>query len=289
MIDMHFHIFGQGISQSLSPTIHNAAFAALGLLHNYDIRDCTSLNDVEHLINDNDFGGASVTMPHKLSVDHHCNKTSDAAMKIGAINTLVARRNGSVARTIHGDNTDWTGLYSIAVGYPSLESSRSPVGLVIGAGGAARAAVYALAQAGIKQIYVWNRTVDKARKIAIDFRDICSVTVAVHQSDITEAPDIIIGTIPGEVLPRSVFVELFRKPKGLCIEMSYKPPVTNLLSVARTHGEWTTADGLEVLLQQAFGQSELWTGRDAPQDVMRAAVKVAIGNQSVANTGNARI
>lgn len=64
-----------------------------GLSYDYDIRDCTSLNDVEHLINDNDFGGASVTMLHKLSTDHYCNKISDAAMKIGAINTLVARRN----------------------------------------------------------------------------------------------------------------------------------------------------------------------------------------------------
>lgn len=287
---MHFHIFGQGILQSLSPTIHNAAFAALGLPHHYDIRECASLNDVRHLIDDNDFGGASVTMPHKLSVGHYCNGTSDAATKIGAINTLVARRNDTGGRTIYGDNTDWAGLYSIVVGYRPLESSQTPVGLVIGAGGAARAAVYALAKAGIERIYVWNRTVDKARKIAIDFRDVCSVTIATHQSDITESPDIIIGTIPGEVIPRSAFVDLFRKPKGFCIEMSYKPPVTNLLSVAKAHGEWTTADGLEVLLQQAFGQSELWTGRDAPQDYMRAAVKAAIGNQSAGvNTGNARI
>lgn len=286
---MHFHIFGQSISQSFSPVIHNTAFAALGLSHHYDIRDCARLSDVEHLIIDNEFGGASVTMPHKLSVGHYCNDTSDAAMKIGAINTLVARRDDTGVRTIYGDNTDWTGLYSIVVGYAPFASSQAPVGLVIGAGGAARAAVYALVQARMKQIYVWNRTVDKARKIAIDFRDMCSVTAVAHQSEIIEAPDIIIGTIPGEVLPRSAFVDLFRKPKGLCIEMSYKPPITKLLSVARAHSEWMTADGLEVLLQQAFGQSELWTGRDAPQDVMRAAVKFAIGNQSVENTGNARI
>lgn len=71
--------------------------------------------------------------------------------------------------------------------------------------------------------------------------------------------------------------------------MSYKPPATILLSVARTQGECTTADGLEVLLQQAFGQLDLWTCRDALRNAMRVAVKVAMGNQSVANTGNARI
>jgi shikimate 5-dehydrogenase len=192
--------------QSLSPTIRNAAFAALGLYHDYDIQECASLIDVEHLINDNEFGGASVTMPHKLSVGHYCNENPHAATKIGAINTLVARQNDNGARTIYGDNTDWTGLYFIVVGYPPLESSQAPVGLDIGAGGAARAAVYALAQAGVKRIYVWNQTVDKARKIAIDFRDIGSVTVAVHQSETAESPDIIIGTISGEVLPRSAFI-----------------------------------------------------------------------------------
>lgn len=277
---MHYHIFGQNISQSLSPAIHNAAFAHHNLPHRYDIQNCDHLSDVESLIHDDEFGGASVTMPHKLSVDRYCDQISDSAAKLGAINTLIVRHDPKTgARTILGDNTDWSGLYSIVAEYPYLSDAES--GLVIGAGGAARAAVYAMAQAGIKQIYIWNRTVEKARRVSQDFQNAtttCTFTAVGHPSEIINSPGVIIGTIPGEVMPTSFFAGLFRKGRGLCVEMAYKPRVTNLLGVVRSRSEWTTADGLEVLLRQAFDQSSLWTSKDAPQSVMRQAAQEAAGN-----------
>ncbi|RJE21246.1 hypothetical protein PHISCL_06428 [Aspergillus sclerotialis] len=302
---MHYYIFGQNISQSKSPALHNAAFAAHNLPHDYSIRDCSSMTGVEALIRSNpEFGGASVTMPHKLSVHRYCDYISDAALQIGAINTLVVRHDQDKTgeqrkRTIHGENTDWSGLYALIARYPLLrEMDNEPVGVVVGAGGAARAAVYAMARAGITNICVWNRTVGKAEKIASDFGALCKVTVVAHAADIPYAPDVIIGTIPGDVLSVEAFRGLFAKEKGLCIEMSYKPSVTNLLSVAREHGGWVTADGLEVLLQQAFDQSKLWTGKEAPQEIMRRAIDggnaglptSANAQQRVAgNTGNVRI
>lgn len=277
---MHYHIFGRNISQSLSPTIHNAAFAHHSLPHHYDIQDCESISQVEHLVRDAAFGGASVTMPHKLDVHRFCDQVSNSAVELGAINTLlVSRDKATGTRTVCGENTDWSGLYSIVEEYVYI--SEVETGLVVGAGGAARAAVYAMKEAGLKTIYVWNRTFEKAREICESFAKsttTCTFIAVSHPSELQDAPGTIIGTIPGEAIPQSAFGDLFKKSRGLCIEMAYEPRVTNLLSVARTHGGWTTADGLEVLLRQAFDQYKLWTRRAAPYEVMRKAVQQAASN-----------
>lgn len=287
---MHYHIFGRNISQSLSPTIHNAAFTYHNFPHHYDIKDCESISHVEPLVQDAAFGGASVTMPHKLDVDRFCDQVSDSAVQLGAINTLIARQGQAGVRTICGDNTDWSGLYSIVVGYAYV--SEVETGLVVGAGGAARAAVYAMKEAGFKMIYVWNRTFEKARGICENFgksTTACTFTAVSHPSEIQDVPGVIIGTIPGEAMPKSSFVDLFRGSRGLCIEMAYKPRVTNLLSVAKTHSGWTTADGLEVLLRQAFDQYRLWTGKEAPYEVMRNAVQQAAAGNVARPTSDPKI
>lgn len=145
-------------------------------------------------------------------------------------------------------------------------------GLVVGAGGPGRVAIYAMAQAGTKQIYIWNRTVGKAFRISQGFQNAtttCVFTPAGHLPEIINAPDVI---IPGEGMPTPSYVGLSRKHRGLCIEMAYKPGVMNLLGVVRSCSEGTTADGPEVLLRQALDQSRLWIGKEAPQSVMRQAV-----------------
>lgn len=277
----HYYIFGQGISQSLSPTIHNAAFEHYGLPHRYNIKECNSLQDVKALIHDPGFGGSSVTMPHKLSAGEFCAQVTDPVTRLGAINTLIARSidtgDGTAKREIHGDNTDWSGLYSLIKEYTSGESTQ--VGLVIGAGGAARAGVYAMAQAGIERIYVANRTLAKAVQIERDFEDLCRVIPVQFPSRLPEDPEVIIGTVPGDAMPQWAFQGLFGNEKGLCIEMAYKPRVTNLLAVARENPGWTTANGVEVLLRQGFEQFRLWTGLDAPEAVMRKAIEVATGGK----------
>ncbi|KAB8256345.1 hypothetical protein BDV32DRAFT_129270 [Aspergillus pseudonomiae] len=278
----HYHIFGQGISQSLSPTIHNAAFAHYGLPHRYDIKECNSLQDVKSIIDDLAFGGSSVTMPHKLSAGEFCTQVADSATRLGAINTLIARcidtGDGTSKREIHGDNTDWSGLYSLIKEHAAGEAKQ--VGLVIGAGGAARAGVYAMAQAGIERIYVGNRTLAKAEQIARDFEDLCPVIPVKFPSALPEASDVIIGTVPGDAMPQESFKGLFGNERGLCIEMAYKPRVTNLLAVAKENPRWITADGVEVLLRQGFEQFRLWTGLDAPEAVMRNAVEAATGSKA---------
>ncbi|OJJ67260.1 hypothetical protein ASPBRDRAFT_59242 [Aspergillus brasiliensis CBS 101740] len=282
MSQLQFHIFGgANIRASLSPTIHNAAFAHHHLPHRYTTAECTSLSEISHLITSPTFGGASITMPHKLTAFEHCTEVSDSARAIGAINTLLTTRNGKEV-LVKGDNTDWSGLYALINEHLSQQGVTSgqgtgKVGLVIGAGGAARAAVYALLQAEFSTIVIWNRTVGKAKEIIRDF-DAIKPGEGIEMKAVGEvtgigAVDVVIGTIPGDVKAEEDFRGLFEggeKP-GLCLEMAYKPKVTPLMRVAERHG-WVVRDGLEVLLRQGFEQYRLWTGLEAPEGVMREAI-----------------
>ncbi|GKZ33442.1 hypothetical protein AbraIFM66950_003339 [Aspergillus brasiliensis] len=281
MSQLQFHIFGgANIRASLSPTIHNAAFAHHHLPHTYTTAECTSLSEISHLITSPTFGGASITMPHKLTAFEHCTEVSDSARAIGAINTLLTARNGKGV-VVKGDNTDWSGLYTLINEHLSQKGVQSgkgtgQVGLVIGAGGAARAAVYALLQAEFSTIVIWNRTVEKAEEIIRDFDNLRTEGIemkAVGEVTGNGAVDVVIGTIPGDVKAEEDFEELFEggeKP-GLCLEMAYKPKVTPLMRVAERRG-WVVRDGLEVLLRQGFEQYRLWTGLEAPEGVMREAI-----------------
>ncbi|GFG25068.1 pentafunctional AROM polypeptide [Aspergillus udagawae] len=266
-----YYIIGQGISQSLSPVIHNTGFKYYDLPHHYKIQECSDLDAVRPLMEDPAFGGSSITMPYKLSVSEFCDSTSDSAATIGAINTLVVN-HGPGQRSVHGDNTDWYGLYCLVTEYLMQNPLDTPVGLVIGAGGAARAGVYALIQAGVKRIYVVNRTLATAHKVVQDFLSLGNVIPVGFPSRLPETPDLIIGTVPGQAYPAESFLELFQKRHGLCIEMSYKPRLTNLLSLSLKQSGWMSADGLEVLLRQAFEQFRIWTGLEPPEAVMREAV-----------------
>ncbi|GKZ19383.1 hypothetical protein AbraIFM66951_010993 [Aspergillus brasiliensis] len=280
MSQLQFHIFGgANIRASLSPTIHNAAFAHHHLPHRYTTAECTSLSEISHLITSPTFGGASITMPHKLTAFEHCTEVSDSARAIGAINTFVTTRNGKEV-IVNGDNTDWSGLYTLINEHLSQQGVQSgkgtgKVGLVIGAGGAARAAVYALLQAEFSTIVIWNRTVGKAEEIIRDFETLKTEGIemkAVGEVTGIGAVDVVIGTIPGDVKAEEDYEGLFEGGKiGLCLEMAYKPKVTPLMRVAERRG-WVVRDGLEVLLRQGFEQYRLWTGLEAPEKVMREAI-----------------
>ena len=268
----NFHIFGCGISFSISPIIHNAGFQHYSLPHTYDIRESTSIDDVAGLIESPAFGGGSVTMPHKLHVHKFCNEQTDTARLIGAVNTLVVRGSGS-QRSITGDNTDWSGLHSIIEHYSAGTNQKLRVGLVIGAGGAARAALYAMYRSGLEQIYVVNRTAVVAEKVKADFASVFKVKVLPTLQDLPSLPDVIIGTVPADTTTEDQFTSLFGS-QGLCIDMSYKPRQTPLLITAQRHSNWTTVTGLEVLLAQAYDQFRLWTGQEAPKEKMQEAVRL---------------
>ncbi|KAL3452059.1 hypothetical protein BJX65DRAFT_303772 [Aspergillus insuetus] len=303
-----FYIFGRTLSSSISPTLHNTAFQHHSLPYTYSIHESETIEDVAHLIRDNPtFGGASVTMPHKLQAYKVCDRLTETARLIGAVNTLVVSEDepgeGGNKRIIIGDNTDWSGLYAILGRYfataDTTTDTTHPVktsthadaptgttGLVIGAGGASRAALYAMYRAGVSTIYLVNRTRATAEKVQADFHVLFPIHIVSDLGDLPRPPDVVIGTVPAETTSEGQFASLFRASKGtgkgsgkrgLCIDMSYKPAQTPLLNAARKCFGWVTADGVEVLLAQGFEQYRLWTGREAPKERAIQAVVEKMG------------
>ena len=186
---LHFHIFGASVDYSLSPIMHNAAFKDMGMDHTYSIKQSSSLRDLTPLIDDN-FGGASISLPYKSEVFSLLDSVSEAARAIKAVNTIVpvripsdvgpqdvltlswsSRNKAGPVSGLHGENTDWTALYTCVSRYlsPANAIRSSSSALVIGAGGMARASVYALLRMGMKNIVIWNRTHSKAVQVAEHF------------------------------------------------------------------------------------------------------------------------
>ncbi|KAH8594433.1 quinate 5-dehydrogenase, protein [Bisporella sp. PMI_857] len=289
-----FFIFGQGISFSMSPVIHGAVFKYHSLPYTYEILQTQTVDELSHLIGSPDFGGASVTMPHKLTIGKFCSSISPHAKIIGAINTLVVvpPNQGSSQRSVKGDNTDWSGLISCLKSKGSYVLEHATTGLVIGAGGASRAALYALYQLGIKNILLVNRTRLRAERIAADFSSLFQITVISTLAQVSGAqkPDIIIGTIPADVLSAEYFPKsLFGKESGVCIDMAYKPRETPLLKAAEKYEGWAIVRGVEVLLEQAFDQSQLWLGLPAPKELMASELEKADAERAAEVETNQRL
>ncbi|KAJ5952298.1 uncharacterized protein N7479_010711 [Penicillium vulpinum] len=279
----NFYIFGKGISFSVSPAIHNAGFQHYGLPFTYAIHESESIDEATALIASDSFGGASVTMPHKLEIHKFCNKKSESAQLIGAINTLIVNGNGS-DRIISGDNTDWSGLYSLMTAHSTKTQIQPRTGLVIGAGGASRAALYALHKAGVKRIYLVNRTLATAKKVRDNFKTVFEIKVVTSLQDLPEKPEVVIGTVPAETTTEDQFSSMFGD-RGLCVDMSYKPRQTPLLTAAQQNLGWDTVTGMEVLLAQAFDQFLLWTGLEPPKEIMAGVISALDGERATAAKG----
>jgi pentafunctional AROM polypeptide len=284
-----FFLFGKPISQSMSPTLHNTAFDILGLPHHYELLETEDVGEeIKATVVSPDFGGASVTIPFKLDVMPLLDKLSAAAKAIGAVNTIIpmaANADGS-GQILFGDNTDWLGIRdTIRSRLPS--SGKAGPALVIGAGGTARAALYALHALGVQCIYLHNRTPSKAQALANDFPEVNVQLVGTLDSWSAEkpSPSIIVSTVPASAittndgnadavfLPRTLFSGNFASEEGIVLDMAYKPAETPLLALAKSAGKnWITVPGLEVLLEQGYVQFELWTGRKCPRSSVERSV-----------------
>ncbi|KAF8536621.1 type I 3-dehydroquinase-domain-containing protein [Trichophaea hybrida] len=311
---LDFCVLGSAIRHSLSPAMHNAACKAYGMPHNYGFCETPTINNFLAVAQSPSFGGASVTLPFKLEIIPFLHNLSDHAKAIGAVNTVIPLRStdsdGKEAPlALHGDNTDWIGIRTCILRCltPVNAITHSTTALVIGAGGMARAAIYALQKIGVENIFLCNRTAERAINIAQYFngKNIsgCSTPISRRPSSspaghvvwylpLSEAvwpaghrlPTIIVSCIPAHSIlgaPPANFTlpdKWLESPTGgVCIELAYKPRVTPLLRQVRTlaHRGWIGVDGLEVLPEQGFAQFELFLGREAPRRVMRNAVESA--------------
>ncbi|KAI0635363.1 aromatic amino acid family biosynthesis-like protein [Trametes polyzona] len=280
-----FYLFGTPIAHSMSPTLHNAAFEALGLPHKYELLETATVGEeIKAAITSPDFGGASVTIPFKRDIMPLLDALSPDAEAIGAVNTVIPQRREDGSLLLYGENTDWRGItQSIKRSLP--QSILTPeAALIIGAGGTSRAAIYALWKLGVPTIYLFNRTRASAETLVDAFPEakVKLVDELGAWPNSGPAPTVIISTVPASAtsldrfatdalyLPRTLFAA---QTGGVVIDMAYKPAETPLLSLAENVGKhWRTVKGVEVLLEQGYHQFHLWTGRHCPKGVVSERV-----------------
>jgi shikimate dehydrogenase len=247
-------VLGFPVAHSRSPAMMNAAFAELGLDWRYVKLPVPPERFAETVraLPGSGYRGANVTIPHKLAARALADELSPAAAAVGAANTL-SFEDGLVL----ADNTDAGGLID-ALG----EDPRGRSALVLGAGGAGRAAVWALREAGA-EVAVWNRTPERARALAEEMG-------VAHAERSRRAAGILVNAtslgLRGEDLP----AELELEPAPLVVELVYGAAPTALSRWAEAAGA-RVVDGLEMLVRQGARSLERWTGRPAPLDAMRRA------------------
>lgn len=197
-----YFLFGSPISASPSPDMHNAGFRRCGLPHEYSLCEGEDPSVMAAALARPDFGGASVTIPHKQNILPLLDEVSEAAGKIGAVNTVIVGTHPETgARRLMGDNTDWLGILRPVKA--RLEASgwvtgSGGVALVVGAGGAAMGALYAMQQLGL-DVLVYNRTPSKAEDLAGRFGGSPVSTLdsdALQKAYGSSAVDVVVSTIP---------------------------------------------------------------------------------------------
>ncbi|KAJ4232989.1 hypothetical protein NW759_001771 [Fusarium solani] len=316
---------------SPTPFVYDVALKHLGIPHDFGKRNATSVTDLEPLLYDTNFGDASLAQGFKVSILPLIQHLSVSSKVIGAVNTIIPircewkegsedarppvrfwrdRNHGGPVKGLYGENTDWIGMYR------SVKKRLSPVnavsskttGLVLGAGGMARAAVYAMIQMGVRNIFVHNRTTSRAIELADYFNSLGDETTVVGPTRQTperptrsprhtkvhvikefgeewpvgfSQPTIIISCLrasPGTGQPTpnvTLPPNWLRSPHGgVVVDTGYEPLISPL--VAQMHQEahrgWITVDGFHILPEQAAAQFEFFTGRRAPRLHMAAEI-----------------
>lgn len=272
MVDGHtrlFGIIGDPVEHSLSPAMHNAAFAHLGINGVYVPMRPADLAAAYHGLCSLGFVGVSVTVPFKVAIMDLVGEIDPVARRIGAINTLVFERVAGRIRCT-GSNTDWVGSNrALAEALPLAGSTV----LLIGAGGAARAVGFGLVEAGAS-VLVTNRTEAKGRELAAQLqgRFVPAAELAAVRADAL-VNTTSVGMAPGlEDMP--INADLLAH-YAVVMDIVYAPLETRLLREAKARG-CTTIDGLTMLHYQGAAQFALWTGHEAPHAVMRQALVTAL-------------
>ncbi|KAK7414866.1 Quinate dehydrogenase [Neonectria magnoliae] len=299
-LDRHGYLFGKKLTNSLSPFFHNIIYRDLGLRWGQVRLDSADIPGFMELARHRDFYGASVTMPNKVAILPYLDELTEECRDVGACNTLFLREDNG-RRIFCGANTDTIGIresFYQNVADPDAVFHNRPA-LVVGGGGAARSAIYALWKwMKPTAIYLVNRDeaeVDAVVKdcVARGYGDsLLHVKTVAHAVDL-DAPGAIVACVPDfepqtpeEMLARAVTEAFLDKDaKGAILEMCYNPtPFTRLGAISEEKG-WQVILGTEALIWQGLEQDKYWTGRavdELPKDKVQLAIaeKVAQRQQS---------
>ena len=276
-------VIGSPVAHSLSPLLHNAAFAALGLADAwqsfaFEIPPGKAADALEAMRRSR-ITGLSVTMPHKADVAALVDECSDVARRLGAVNCIV-----NLDGSLFGTNTDGEGfVVSLARGAGFVPEGRRCV--VVGAGGAARAVVLALALGGAAQVAVVNRTPERAYEAA-DLAGPAGSVVPLTDGSVAEAvvaADLVVNATPVGMAgvaadaagPGAWLVPPdLLGPGQVAADLVYAPRMTPWLAAAAACGA-TAIGGLGMLVHQAAAQLVLWTGVEPPVEAMWRAAEAA--------------
>lgn len=213
-----FTIVGKSVSYSQSPAMHNAAYEATGMPHLYDFRKLSSLSTIQELIDEEERGGIAVSLPYKMEIMPLLHDMALDARHIGAVNTVLVERNSTGEHPqafLKGYNTDYIGVRSCIERNLSPANSVTPdsSALIIGAGGMARAAIYACCKAGFRNICIYNRTIHHAYELAAHYNKLSKsapeVELSLHVLESLEnswpeklnSPTVVVSCIPADGIP----------------------------------------------------------------------------------------
>ncbi len=265
-----YGVAGDPVSHSLSPVIMNTALRRENVNGVYLALHAKTLKDLLTCVREIPIHGLSITMPYKEAILKHLDNTDSHTTKIGACNTVVRAQDGK----LYGFNTDTAGVVRPLEQRLPLEKAKV---LVLGAGGAARAAVFGLKERGA-EVWILNRTVGPAKKLARQAR-----ARSIKRADLKKLTfDVIINATPvgmgntresplneNEINARYVF------------DMVYDPAETRLMKMAKEKGA-QVIPGIEMFVHQAARQFEIWTGKPAPWDEMLRVVTIALQDRAAA-------
>jgi len=275
-------LIGDPVAHSFSPRLQQAAFDALGIPARYELWHTPALQLLERVrsLCNKDYLGANVTIPHKQAVIHLLDKIDPLAERIGAVNTIVHRND-----YLYGYNTDAPGLLHALQeqGLGTVQSDgqislKGYTALLLGAGGAARGAAFALASAGVERLIIFNRHLERAQLLAADVQQNYDGTIfSLNDANflIPHSASIIINATPVGMhedispLPPEVLARF--DSDTFVYDMIYNPTQTYLLCQASIMG-LRNANGLSMLLHQGALAFTHWTGEAAPLDIMRATL-----------------
>ncbi len=265
-------LIGHNVEYSLSPEIHNAAFQALGIRAVYIVLSIPPpiLPDLISSFKRIGVSGFNITIPHKESIIPLLDKVDALATKTGAVNTVISK-----GRKLYGYNTD---VYGVLRPLQSRGVNiKKSTALIIGGGGTARACATALASNGCKEITILNRDARRAGRLATSvqktFHIKChhSALNKLSASKAIEACNLVFNATPvgGRNLEDATPIPTNKLTEGhVVFDAVYRPYKTKLVELAEKKGS-VTIPGFEMLLEQGAASFKLWTGMDAPKDVMR--------------------
>lgn len=272
------HLVGTGVTHSIAPNMHNHIAKSLNLPWTFHATECPTLVEVIRLARDETTAGLVVTMPYKTAIIPHLDEVDDLAKTIGACNNVYYKGD-----RICGTNTDWLGIKGCLLEKSGeATSATSKCALIVGAGGASRAAVYALtSHLHCRRIYVLNRDEAEVEDLKSDMLRLPITPEIIHVKDIDQARqcdvvEFVVGTVP-DLEPQTTselrvaeMLKTFLKQesKGVLLDMCFKPRRTRMIKLAESLG-WPYVEGTHIIGYQIEKQYSLWVGETSSTQLDR--------------------